>query len=126
MAETRFERVASTTKLNRSYKMKILLIITLLTIIASNVEASERISSQEFHLAWTKGKVCLVEDGEIDAASDKLLNTLIVDYANCYRNDKYINTLIVDYDNCYRSDVTIINSGQINDDIYRDAMNGEY
>ena len=89
--------------------MKILLIITLLTIIASNVEASERISSQEFHLAWTKGKVCLVEDGEIDAASDKLLNTLIVDYAHCYR-----------------SDVTIINRGQINDDIYRDAMNGEY
>ena len=126
MAETRFERVASTTKLNRSYKMKILLIITLLTIIASNVEASERLSSQEFHLAWTKGKVCLVEDGEIAAASDKLLNTLIVDYANCYRNDKYINTLIVDYDNCYRSDVTIIKRGQINDDIYRDAMSGEY
>ena len=109
MAETRFERVASTTILNRNYKMKILLIITLLTIIASNVEASERLSSQEFHLAWTNGKVCLVENGEIDAVNDKFGNTLSVDYANCYR-----------------SDVTIVNRGQINDDIYRDAMNGEY
>ena len=106
--------------------MKNLIILSALLATLGSVEASERLSSQEFHLAWTKGKVCLVEDGEITAASDKLLNTLIVDYANCYRNDKYINTLIVDYDNCYRSDVTIIKRGQINDDIYRDAMSGEY
>ena len=110
----------------RSYIMKNLIILSALLATLGSVEASERLSSQEFHLAWTEGKVCLVEDGEIDAASDKLLNTLIVDYANCYRNDKYINTLIVDYAHCYRSDVTIIKRGQINDDIYRDAMSGEY
>ena len=89
--------------------MKNLIILSALLATLGSVEASERLSSQEFHLAWTKGKVCLVEDGEITAASDKLLNTLIVDY-----------------DNCYRSDVTIIKRGQINDDIYRDAMSGEY